>query len=437
MPRNGSASRRQQRRRPAAPVAAPPPALREDVPEELRPLLEVAQQSPDGWGTVAEVLRNQPDLDLEPLLAVLARHCGADCLPLLAGLAMEREERLSLPALNALPALGSRAAGDALARVYAGVEPSSPRGAAAWQGIRALQARGVAVRVRPPEELPSPRELGRAELREVRESIADGVGTRSVFARLQDRYGVWQTVGVVWNERAGVKTGFRAPIGRNEWERIVELNEQEATRLVPVDPDYARWSVERAARLNEATGVPLDSHLEAWHEELGPAPAGYVPPEGLAVLDGIPDEQRIALAARSSELKSLPDFRSWAVEPADVAPFRERLKAAAGAEGEPSARYAEVLAEAAGTVVSGELAELLRERLAETALKLHWLGDEDAARLAAAASWALAQGRHPGEVTLMGALVEQGITLLEDLLADGEDPEEWRYDPMQPMDEAG
>ncbi|HEU4753925.1 MAG TPA: hypothetical protein VFU47_12525, partial [Armatimonadota bacterium] len=197
------------------PVARPsrnpsPPPAAVNAPPELQAVLDtilrIARESPEGWGTVAGVLKEQDQIEPEVFLEFVARNMGREVLPLLRGAALDEDDTLATAALKALPLVGTRAAGDVLVEAYA-AHPEGERAVLAWQGVQALQARGINVSVPEPDGVQRT-VVPAFNVREVFASLPDGVGSRSVYARAQDRYGVWQTVAVVWNDRAGVKDGF-------------------------------------------------------------------------------------------------------------------------------------------------------------------------------------------------------------------------------------
>ena len=131
--------------RPAAGSAVPP-----EIQAVLSQLKTVAKESPEGWGTVAGVLKDNEEIEPDVVLEFLARELGKEVLPLLRGAALDEDEALAAGALKALPLLGTRAAGEVLAEAY-GAYPEGERARLAWQGVQALQARGINVTVPEPD----------------------------------------------------------------------------------------------------------------------------------------------------------------------------------------------------------------------------------------------------------------------------------------------
>jgi hypothetical protein len=430
---------KQQKQKNKKPVRRPQVPGKE-VPSELQEavgnLRAVAEASPEGWATVADVLKQDATVEVEVLLEFIARNLGKEALPLFRGLALEEEEKLALASLRALPLLGSRAAGDVLAEAFL-AHPDGERGRVAFQGVQALQAQGIRVSVPEPE-------VTRPEVYHVREtweSLPDAVGSRETIARLQDRYGVWRSVFVVWNDQAGVKDGFVTAISRRDWQSLVE-DEARGAMLVKVPAEYARYQVGKAIEINGKTGLALEEHADAWNEVVGLPVEGYTPPDVVGELRERSAEERAHLVEHAGCLLESPFFQNWAFEPADLRPwYEEWLRLTAGeSEEEPTtltdadqAKLDELIQTAARANVTPEVARLYQDRLAEVAVKLQWDRQPHAAEVAAALALDIeGAAEHPGDALIFSSMVETGLNMLEQILAEGEDPEALRYDPMEP-----
>lgn len=419
----------------AAPAAAAVPPELQAIQDEIRRLVK---EDPAGWATFAEALKTQTEAEPDVMFEFVAKNFGKEALPLLRGAALDEDEEFALGAIKALPLLASRAAGDVLAEAYTAY-PEGDRGKAAWQGVQALQARGIKVSV--PEPDGARKQTPAFQLREIRESFLDGVGSSEVLMRLQDRYGVWYTCAVVWNDQAGVKDGFLTPFSRPHWEQMRRTQEEQGVDLITVPEDYARWHVQQARAINAVSGYPLEDHLEAWDELFGPPSEGYTPPDPTAPLRELPAEEQARLADDIERLMSEGIFNTWAFEPADVQPFYEKYRPLAdqvydlGPDEEPDpetyAAFKAVLSEAARAVTTPEMDARFRERLLDVARKLEWQGRTDDARVAAAVALQIEQTDDPAGTTFYQELVANGFELLEEILEDGEDPEALRYNPME------
>lgn len=412
------------------------PALPPDSP--MLRVLEVARENPEGWALVAEAIRENEEYEPADLVRAIGQAVGKEALPLLAGLAREADDELAVAALQTLPLLGTRAAGEALAAAHAAF-PDGERGLLAWQGVESLRARGINVSVPEPEGVRAA--PAAFTIRESWEALPDGVGSRETVVRGQDPYGVWRSLIVVWNEVAGVKDAFALPVGREAWQEMLETQRRGGMELVQVPLEYAQHQIARARELNARSGFPLKESLKEWEELVGPPPAGYAPPDMREPFASLSDAE---LAERESHLAcllGLPSMNSWGVEPADVQPFHEewrRLLAEAPEDSEEhSPEMKALLARAADAAISPELMERIRVRLLEAAYKLSASGRTHQAELAACSAIQIERASSPGQVELLRMLCEAGLHLLEELLEAGEDPEAMRYDPMSEVDNVG
>ncbi len=414
---------------------APQPA-RPQIPSELQVVVQqmrtLAEESPDGWGTMADILKGQPGLVPEEVVPVLARVLGRESLPLLRGMALDEDERLALIAVRTLPTLGTRAAGEALKEVYL-AHPEGERAQLAWQGIQSLAGRGINISVPEPEGVRQ--EVPTFQLRETWESIPDGVGSYALVARGQDRYGAWHGIFIVWNDRAGVKDGFASAQSRQKWEDVREYQASRGVTILRVPADYARWHVARAREVNAQTGFELEEHLDVWDQLVGPPPEDYQPPDPTERVRNLGEAERADLEGHLECLLRGAAFRTWMFEPADVRPWHEEWKQLAEREGtgdtsEEDALYTRI----ANEIISPEVVNLHRARLIDVAIKLNWLENTHEADVAALAAVQMETGQ-PGEIAYFRNLVQRSLVALQEMLDDGEDPEALRYDPMQPVEE--
>src|SRR5687767_3684577 len=236
---------------------SPGPTISPELRAAISGLRKVAAESPDGWSTIAEAAKEQEEFDPADLMACLAQAIGKEVLPLLRGAALDEDDEFAIGALRALPLLGSRAAAEALAEAWA-LHPDGERARLAWEGVQALQARGIQVSVPEPGGMAKP--PARLRIRELWETFPDGVGTRETVVRAQDHYGTWQALFACWNDRAGVKDTFLRPCSRREWEEL-RAEHIGGLTLVPVTLEYAQWQIARARTINAESGFPLDDLL--------------------------------------------------------------------------------------------------------------------------------------------------------------------------------
>ena len=408
-----------------------------EVEAAFRELQRIARECPEGWGIIATILKEHPEVEPDVVVAFFARSLKKEALPLLRGLSLEEDDELAVAALKALPLLESRAAGDVLVEAYS-AHPEGERGRLAWQGVEALQALGINVAVPDPEG--ARRTVPAYTVREVWEAIPDGVGSREVIVRAQDRYGVWHSLVVVWNDRAGVKDGFLIASSRQEWNELREEQEEEGLSLVATPPDYSRWQIARARQVNEISGFPLEAHLEEWDQVMGPPPEGYTPPDPLDQVRALSPEQRESLTEHLGCLFEHEAFRTWGFEPADCRPWLEEWLLLEETEGlseeEQAITVQTLLARVVEDVLTPEMPALYKERLLDAARKLSWSRDEHEALIAAAAVLEIEGAREHAQTPFFQMLADNSLAMLSELIEDGEDPEAFRYDPMSPVEDA-
>lgn len=396
--------------------------------QEMRALL---RRIPDGFQATLNALAARSDQDRETVLTELVRGMGKEILPLVRAAALGTNESLALSALRVLPVFGTRAAADVLCEVYE-ANASQERAALCRTGALALEARGVRVAI--PEALEQPEEPLQLVLRETSVSAPDGVGSRSVAARLQDAYGVWYAIFVLWNDQAGVKDGFMRPMSRHEWHERVERLAHRGDSPVACPPDYARWLVAEARKINERTGLPLEKHLEEWDRWMGAPPADYTPADPLQWVRAADPARVQEWMERSGDLFAVPDVARWFLEAADCVGWARRwnsLRTRVARDGngkENSEELTRFLRDASRELVTRESRELYCGRLVELSRVFDFRRQDEPARQAAAAAATLAdRDDHP----FLLELVRRSLTATEAILARGEDPERTRYRPMR------
>lgn len=385
---------------------------------------------PDGFQATLNALASRSQSDREAVLAELIRGMGKEILPLVRAAAMGQHEELAASAIRVIPTFGTRAAADVLAEVYQ-AHSAGARAALVRSGAMAFEARGIRVAI--PDVAETKADTPGYLLRETSVSAPDGVGSRSVMARLQDEYGVWHAVFVLWNDQAGVKDGFMRPMSRHEWQERMERLAVRGDTPVNCPADYARWQVTEARKLNEQTGLPLGDHLDDWDRWIGAPAVGYQPPDPLAAVQGAAPEQFAEWTAASPRLFELHEVARWFLEAADCASLARRwgsLRARAARTGseQDTPEMTRFLEQAARELIDDEQKRLYRGRLLDLARVCEWRRQESSARQAAAAAVGLAENEvHPFLLTL----VRRSLIATEALLARGEDLERNRYRPLR------
>jgi hypothetical protein len=380
---------------------------------------------PDGLRATLTALAGKDEAARDRVLNELARGLGKEVLPLFKAAAVSSNDGLSCSAVRVLPSFGTRAAADILAEVYQ-THAGTERAKLAAQGARALLARGISVAI-PLEE--SPADAPRLALRETCVSVPDGVGSRSIAARLQDQYGVWHAIFVLWNDQVGIRDGFMRQMSRAEWAERMERADQRGFAWVSCPADYARWQVAQGRSISDPEGVR--EALKDWDEQVGAAPEGYEPPcpwSGGA-------KERKALVERSGDLFTVPDAQRWFLEAADCTEFarklsdlrvRSRLRRS---DDDLKAEFEELTTEATAALITPELRNLYRERVMDLARALAWRGEDEQAHLAAAVALDLDAKRPCAEIPFFRKMVDRSLQAAEALLLRGEDLEKLRYRP--------
>lgn len=415
-------------------------AAEPEVPEELQEAVSgirlLLKESPEGWSVIAEALRQvlaaDPEMEPAVLLQFLATSFGKEVLPLLRGLSTDEDETLAIAALETLPLLGTRAAGEALAQAYAAL-PEGERQLKAWKGVEALRAQGINVSVPTPEA--AQEATAAYHIRDVWESMPDAVGAREVAVRMQDRYGVWRSLMVILTDQVGVKDGFLLPMSYKDWNELLDHQASQGVALVKVPIDYARWQIAWARARNEESGFPLEEHLNDWDELIGPPTEGYEPPDPVAAFLALPEEERANLTEHMHCLLHMPLFSAWGIEPADLRPWFEEWTALDENEEmsdeELETALEDLLARAVRELLTAQQATYYHGRLLDVARKLTWQGKPHEAQIAAAIAVEIDTAEDYGKVEFLRLLANNGLSMLAEILADGEDPEELRYDPME------
>ncbi len=418
------------KRGPAVKTAAPARSY-SPAAQELRALL---RRVPDGLKATLQALEKRELEERERVLAELARGMGKEVLPLFRSAALGSSESVAVSAVKLLPLFGTRAAADILAEAYQ-ARPEGPVAEHAWQGAKAFGARGISVAIPQPEAAPD--DAARYTLRDAYVSVPDGVGSRSVAARLQDQYGVWHAVLVLWNDQAGVKDGFMRPMSRQEWQERLQRMDDRGLPQSPCPIDYARWQVETGRRLNAETGLPLRDYLKEWDELVGPPAADYQPPDPLAQIETMTDEERRAVLQGAPELFTHAEVKRWFLEAGDCAPWaaqwnnlqhRLRLR---GASEALEAEIRQVVADAATALMDARQRGCYRGRLLDLARIYDWRRQPALARLAAVAAWSLESDAPVGANPFCVALVERSVIAAALMLQRGEDLERLRYRPAR------
>jgi len=323
------------------------------------------------------------------------------------------EEVVALPGPLALAVLRAAVA-SGRADVLAAAAGSDQREVAkqAKRSLHLLRARGVAVPELPrtaPAAVVPPTE---PELPCYASSL-DGQGERAVWlARNVPGKGVEVGQAVVSDVR-GLLTLQVGMLGRKEYRAFAGdlLERGGGLRVAEIPRTTAHALVADARRRAESGGHPLPEGASLWLSRLGeapplPDPAGRFPP--------LPAEEEAAAVAASGRLHDLPLLRGWIADEEVLRATATRLDEAARSpiltgDRQRSERAEQLLGEAITGYFDGPRRQLWARRLLLTAAHLADTGDEQSARVAAAASRALVGGAEALSIPFARRLFEKAL----------------------------
>lgn len=375
---------------------------------------------------------------------IAENHTGA--LSALAFVAQRGALALATKAMDALVALRSEEAANALAGV--GADRSDPtRAKAARRALYKLSLAGIK---------PDPASVmtrAQPEPDKVHTCLAspiDASGVRSVVVVRQNRFGTLRLATFNLHEDDGVIDVYVAdPCSMANWKRYLALLQAGDAKPVPVELAFCRRQVEVAVARNERSHTPLpEAFPMAMSILAGPSEERPRPPE----LDPDLVRNNPDLLSKSAGLIELPECRAWQLPTDAVRPHATRLVAELRREQIEQENRQEELdlldlsqVQRQGTIISmainavfdGALRSIYEERLAYTA-DILWRADRlehaqwaMAAALAMASDSTLPLEQHPFlrrlMVQSMIALAEEAVlTVAEDEEAgEGNEPEEY------------
>jgi hypothetical protein len=323
------------------------------------------------------------------------------------------EEAVALPPPLALAALrAATAAGRA--DVVAALAGSASRDVAkeAKRALHLMRARGVEVPELPrtaPAPPPPPPE---PEL-PCFASAVDGQGERAIWmARALPGKGIelCQAIGSDTQGLLSLQVGI---LGRKEFrafaqdlvDRGAQLGVAEVTR------QRAHALLGEARRLSESTGKPLPEGATAWLARLGEAPP--LPDPALA-FPPLSEAEELAALAAGARLHERPLLRGWLADEVALRALAARLDEISVSplfidERQRAEQASRAVEDALGAYFDPTRRTLWARRLLAAAAHLADAGDDEGARLAAAAARALASGRDAREVPFARLLLEKAL----------------------------
>ena len=194
-----------------------------------------------------------------------------------------------------------------------------------------------------------------------------------------------------------------------------ELEQRHDVRLAPIDWRHADFLVRRAFQWARASGARMDGDYPALRAQWTHEPAAEASPLAPPVADA-------AALARSAELLTEPEFRTWFRTVEDLAPFLEEF---GGVQDSPlvlnpmqqQERYDDIIARAIDATYGGEHRDTWSRRLTEMARYFAATRRPARAAEAAAVASALAAGTAPREIPFCDQLVRASIAFFVQLAA--------------------
>ncbi|MBI5067008.1 MAG: hypothetical protein HZB56_02130 [Deltaproteobacteria bacterium] len=323
------------------------------------------------------------------------------------------EEVSALPGPLALAVLRAAAAAgraDVLAAVAAGENRDAAK--EAKRSLHLLRVRGVAVPELPRAAPPPVNPPVEPELPCYASSL-DGQGERAVWlARNVPGKGVEVGQAVISDVR-GLLSLQVGMLGRKEYRAFAGdlLERGGGLRVAEIPRATAHALVADARRRAEAGGQPLPEGASLWLSRLGEAPPL---PDPAVRFPALPAGEEEAAVAASGRLHDLPLLRGWIADEEVLRATSARLDEAARSpllvdDRQRAERVEQLLEEAITGYFDAARRERWARRLLLTAVHLADTGDEPSARIAAAASRALAAGADALTVPFARRLFEKAL----------------------------
>jgi hypothetical protein len=283
-----------------------------DAPSDA-PAPESAAATPDAAQFLAQ-LSAQTLPEAEAALKALVAGKPGEALPLLEMAAQQGSLALASKAMDALAALRTQDAADALANLGAD-RSDAPRAKEARRALHKLNLAGIkAVALVPPVF-----ENGPDRVWACMASPVDGSGTRTVTVVRENRFDTLNMAVFFVNEKNGVIDAQGAiPCSMSVWKHYLADAAASEMKLIPVELAFCQTQLELAAARNERSKTPLPeryyylSQLVSGPSELRERPAQLDP----EAIKANPD-----LIAKSSALFQLPEFRTWLFTFEEVRPY--------------------------------------------------------------------------------------------------------------------
>jgi hypothetical protein len=281
----------------------------------------------------------------------------------------------------------------------------------AKRSLHLLRSRGVEVPEAPRPAAPAPATLPAEPPLAALASGVDGRGERAVWLpRTLPGRGVEVAQAILGDDRGLLELQVGV-LGRKEWRALAKdlLERGAAGGVVEISRERAHAFIAAARALNERTGQRVPDGTDIWLYPLGPAPA--LPPPGAELVPLSEEEERKALST-SDRLHGLPGFKGWLADQDFLSKVAAKLDEVQVSplyidERQRAGQAEHVVSEAVEEYLDPAHREKLAARLLAAGDHLLALGLPEAARSAAAASRALAEGVPGRDIPFARLLVEK------------------------------
>lgn len=346
----------------------------------------------------------------ERLLADWGIAADADVAALTAQIG--RDAMADVAIAHRLGGLASEASARQLQRLEAETADKHVR-KAAKRALYRLQQRGIVVAA-PPAPTAAPAAVLATPL-EGYVSPIDGRGDQLVWLIRPQPGGVLHLFAVL-NDPEGLREVALHSATRKALKTLQrELEQRHEVRLAPVDWRHADFLVRRAFQWARASGARMEGDYPALRAQWAHEPAAEASP----LAPPLADE---AALARSAELLTEPELRTWFRTAEDLAPFLEEF---GGVQDSPlvlnqtqqQERYDDIIARAIDATYGGAQRATWSRRLAEMARYFVATRRPARAAEAAAVAAALAADAAPREIPFCDQLVRASLAFFVQLAA--------------------
>jgi len=244
-------------------------------------------------------------------------------------------------------------------------------------------------------------------------SSVDGRGDRLVWlVRARPGAGLLVMTAVL-NEPGGLRDVAVAEMPRKTLRRMSEdMSSKHHLRMIRADGAYVDALLSEGFTRARTAGTPGTGEYPAYRARMTTEePAPLTPPLHERIAPGEPEQET---SAHVTTLLGQPEFMTWMIEPATLAPYLSELGEARDSplvlsSSQQQDRVRDVVTRAIREIFAADTATAYRRRLEEMAYYLHATGRPDAARAAAASAAAIARTGSGEGVLLIETIMQHSV----------------------------